>query len=238
MIYHDDKAYIEILKKNMNVVQSELNCLEINYGNLQGNSVIKLELDKKSIGQTYKKDAQSVTALIESKSNDQEFLARLYEQKETIKFNGNDIDSKLYKLIRVPKTINNNISNIKSAIDRDIMVSIDHTYDDTIHYIYQIKRLHSSVQNIRKNMLLRPWNKITVILDEKYCSNDKIKNDLQESLTNATVMIGNYENDTDYKNNDMMKDTDNSRICAESFIWETFDNKSITGRLVVHYSKI
>jgi hypothetical protein len=145
-------------------------------------------------------------------------------------------------------------------IDGDLMVSINHTYDKDIHDTYQIKRLHSAVQNIRKKIGLRPWNKITVVVDDRY-ANTQIVNLLSRLLTNTSVIMSNFYNDTTYGALNGIHETAVHIVYGDTFMWECFkesvsgnqsvtlpadltsgesstlSEESIVGRLMVHYFK-
>jgi hypothetical protein len=75
------------------------------------------------------------------------------------------------------------------------MVSIDHTYDEKIHTEYQIKRLHSVVQKMRKEMKAKMWNRVNVFLDTAFATHD-IRCMLSKCLNNSNVMLTDFANDT------------------------------------------
>jgi isoleucyl-tRNA synthetase len=188
-IYHDDETYMNVLEKNIHLVQSELNCLSFLFKKLQDNVKISVEIDRSSIGKFFRKDANNVIKTITSQS--EEFLMRLYNGEVRLEYKSDTyneiLDDRFYKLQRVPGSINTGDSNNLTKIDRDLMVTVDCTYDESIHNRYQVKRLHSMIQNIRKQMALRPWNKIIVVLDKLYADTTMI-NSLSESLTNAEIL--------------------------------------------------
>ena len=244
-IYHDDEKYLSLLKTNLVVVQGELNCNKFNFEKLQDNVSITIELDRKAIGSFFRKDVQNVITLIESQS--EEFIKMVYEGKETFTYKtalyDEVMDQRFYKLVKTPKTtINSN--NMLCKIDKDLMIGIDQTYDEEIHNAYQIKRLHSAVQNARKTMCLRPWNRVVVVLDIKYASID-IKNGLHKSLTNADVKINNFDdNDICTAVSDSLQETDDRvMIYRKEFCWDLFDpNKTlspntINGMFMVQFYK-
>lgn len=239
-IYHDDPRYLDSLKENIHLVQSELNCLEFSFELLKDNASIKIEADKKMIGQFFRKDSTAVIKLIESQTSDD--LQHIFygEKKIVFEKDGDSflIDDIYYKLIRVPNEVSG--SNIKCKIDGDLMVSIDCTYDKTIHDMYQIKRLKSAVQNIRKKMGLHPWNSITVLLDTKY-STHELKNAVQSLLnTDVTVCDFTKENSDFNKRsnfNELNADENSCIIHSEEFTVEGYQSPNITGNLVVYVFK-
>ena len=238
-IYHDDEKYLNILKQNLDLVQSELNCNEFIFEKLHENVSIRVEPDRKAIGSFFRKEAQHVIKLIETQT--EEFMGKVYDGTETFSYKSDQydevMDQRFYRLSRTPKsTIDKD--NFLCKIDKDLMVGIDHTYDLQIHTAYQMKRLHSAVQNARKAMSLRPWNKITVILDDVYAT-ETVKNDLHDSLTNAVVITADF-NDNQSPVPQGLQESDIHLIYYDDFCWETFDNQNhpIKGRIALHYWKV
>lgn len=255
-IYHDDQNYLNVLQKYIYLVQGELNCQHFDFRLLMGNVTIKIMPDKKMIGQFFKKEAGSVTKYIESQNEaslNDIFLGKAKLHYKTQNYD-EIIDDKYYKLIRTPKGSVDNIDNNTSCkIDNDLMISINHTYDRDIHNAYQDKRLHSKVQEMRKKMNLRPWDKVSVILDSKYAT-PQMKLTLQNSLTNAIVIIADFTNDPTYENLVSCIENDQHIIMGMPFDIRPFmsvsDNKTDnthneidgiskgnSGTLVIHYYK-
>lgn len=242
-IYHDDANYLELLKLNLNLVQSELNCQTFNFETLHDNVTVKIEPDRKTIGSFFRKEAHLVLKLIESQT--EEFLCKVYDGEETFRYESSQfnemMDQRFYALTRVPK-MQVSRQNYLCRIDKDLMVGIDHQYDESIHYQYQLKRLHIMVQNARKMMKVRPWNKVTVILDILYATNT-LKNELCDSLTNADVVIGDFSEDDTYRNLQGLQDSAVHLLYGEEFCWENMpgdvsSNGPLVGRVIVHFHKL
>lgn len=129
------------------------------------------------------------------------------------------------------------------------MVSINHTYDESVHNVYQHNRLFIATQNIRKSMGIRPWNKITIILDVNYVmpldelyGMGFVRDNLRESVSNADVEVGDFNGDEFYESLDGLHETDIHKVYATNFSWELFDTypkktdpKLLTGKIVVHF---
>lgn len=249
-IYHDDEKYMNVLEKNIHLVQSELNCLTFLFKKLQDNVKINVEIDRSSIGKFFRKDANDVIKIITSQSDD--FLTKLDNGEVHFKYKSNTydeiLDERFYKLQRVPGSILDRNSNEITKIDRDLMVTIDCTYNKLIHDRYQVKRLHSAIQNIRKQMALRPWNKIMVVLDGLYADASMI-NSLSESLTNAEICSCDFTYNIGFPIlinaiNGMIKSgvvaTDHYIGFSDTFKLEGFDQTDtnyIEGRLMVFHFK-
>ena len=242
-IYHDNNKELDRLKSIMSLIQGEINCNNFIFESLNDNVSIKVEPDKKAIGLFFRIEANKVITLIESQDNN--FMTKVYDGVASFKYVSNTyneiMDSRFYRLIKTPKqTIVR--ENFLCKIDNDLMVGIDHTYDMTIHTSYQIKRLHTMIQNARKSMNLRPWNHITVLLDNIY-ADDTIKNTLQDSLSNADIIIGDLSSDSQYQTDQGLTKTIQQIIYWEKFVWEPFDvsDKNISeneGKLVIFFTHL
>lgn len=243
IIYHDDPNYLEVLEKYIDLIKGELNCQNFIFKQLASNVMIKVEPDKKTIGQFFRKESSIVTKLIESQT--EEKLMELYDKKMQLKYKSDTfdeiLDERFYKLIKVPKDmINLSDKNLVCQIDLDLMIAIDHTYDEEIHTLYQEKRLHSAIQNIRKNMGLRPWHKVTVILDVKYATVE-MKKSLQKNLSNAVVTIGDFSsNGLDVFFLDITHETEHELVYCEQFTLESYSDgaqKNLQGKLAIQCLK-
>ncbi len=231
-IYHDNITYLKTLEKNINVIQGELNCNEFKFEKLGNNIKIKATVDRKNIGQHFKGHAKTVVNHIENWSDDD--MLNIYccnGLSHNIVLDGinHSLDNRFYKLYPVPKNTNNSMT----TIDDDIMISIDDTYDDEINYQYQLKRLHSLVQLSRKEMGLRPWNSISVVIDNDY-ANDKTKDDLHKILTNTDIHIGIYE---ECDKTTGISETPIHILMTNQFIWEHFDKTCVNGYMSVYAKK-
>lgn len=241
-IYHDDGEYLNLLKTNINLIQGELNCKEFVFETVKGNTAIKLTPNRKTIGQFFKGESSKVVNLLELQTA--VALGNMYDGNFQLmyKFNMVDevIDQRFYTLTKIPlNTTTTANANVSFHIDNDLMVSIDHEYNENIHNDYQYKRLHSAVQKSRKEMKLRPWNKITVILDDIYAT-EQMKLVLQDTLTNAVIISANISDDTLYSSLNGIHETEDHKIHGQAFTIETLPGTNSTprsGRLVVHYFK-
>lgn len=248
IIYHNDHNYLKSLEQHIDIIKSELNCMQFEFKKLHENVLFKVIPDKKNIGIDFRKDAKKIIELIENQN--QQTLMNIYNNIDQLKTENNIILSdKYFKISCVPKK-EIDTDNIQSIIDDDLMVSINSTYNDMIHYIYQINCLHSSIQNIRKEMKLHPWDKIKIYLDEQYAT-DKIKESLHQMLSNAEISIVKYDiiKDT-FKDifNDVFKENVNLatldglyengiyKLYATEYKWQTISGNENIGRIFVYYS--
>jgi hypothetical protein len=246
-IYHDDLEYLDLLKLNIDNIASEVNCLEFKFERLSDNLCIKLEPDKKAIGQAFRKEANNVIKMLEFYQSDQSYLMRIFDETDTFRYKSDNydavIDKQYFKLSKVPGDKNTDSSNTLSHCMDELMITIDCTYDYEIHHLYQTKRIHSMIQKMRKEMDLRPWNSITVFLDEQYSDSDTISK-LTETLKNATLIVTNLSNNPLFMNLvDLMYETDEYKMYIDTFNPEEYNEsfmnpqKFNSGRLIVLYSK-
>jgi isoleucyl-tRNA synthetase len=203
-IYHDDVTYLEMLKSSIHLVQGELNCKRFVFEHLMSNITIKVNPNRKMLGQFFRGESSKIIKLLESLSETS--LMGLYDGIIQIKYNSDMfdeiIDQRFYTLIKVPVSRaeltfgrqDTESNNVLCQIDNDLMVSIDHTYDESIHNDYQYKRLHSAVQKSRKEMKLHTWDAVTVILDNRYAT-EHMRITLQDNLSNAEVLIAVIESE-------------------------------------------
>jgi isoleucyl-tRNA synthetase len=239
-IYHDNQNHLDILKKNCNIIQSELNCFETKFVRLGDNAVPKIEPDRRAIGQFFRKEAGQVVKYLESQTT--EYLAKVHSGTEQLTYKFGDtvevLDQRFYKLYKIPRTDTktDGESDQMSMIDNDLMVQIDYTYDEQIHKQCQTKRLYSAVQMARKKMGLHPWNPITIILDSKY-SDETVRTNLLENLNNATVLVNNYDKDnndySDLLSLEGLGEQNNNIVWGDKFIWMSFTGDQYSGKLLI-----
>ncbi len=244
-IYHNDEKYLQVLSKNITSIESELNCQSFRFEKLNNNVIIRVDVDRKALGQVFRKEANLIIKMLES--HDQEFIIEVSKGLKQFHYKSEtydiDIDQQYYKLTSMPKSIIPNINNLnsKSEIDNDLMITIDHTYDEEINSAYQLKRLHSEIQNIRKLMNLQPWHNINVILDCIY-ADENIKNKLSNLMKNSNIILTNYSLDEETTNDklffDGIQETNEWLVYGKIFEWENFtDGELIQGKLVIYYAK-
>jgi isoleucyl-tRNA synthetase len=247
-IYNESSEYLTQLEKYIHVIVPELNCCNVEFNKLSDNMTIKIEIDQKSIGQFFRREASSVTKYLMGMP--EEVLMNVYRKLDTITYNSGQyneiLNEQFYKLVCVPKLSatcsKENPETLASLIDGDIMVSINHVYDTNIHKLYQVKRLHIAVQNARKKMGLRPWQRVIVTLDNIYANQD-IRTMLETSLTNVNVVIDTFVDNDEFINGDTeIMSTYVSQYGQEIldyktfFIWDAFnDIPNIMGKIFVSY---
>jgi isoleucyl-tRNA synthetase len=184
-VYHNDPEYLYHMEKNILMIKEEINCLEFKFKQLANNVSAVVIPNRKTIGQQFRKNANSV--INQLTSYDQNFLLKVYNGTNRINILGVDLTDNHYQLHRVPQTeINTDV--LKSDIDGELMVTVDVTYDDDLHYRFQIKRIYSAVQNLRKINGIHPWDKISVMIDVSY-GDTEIAYSLSTALKGTHVYV-------------------------------------------------
>ena len=81
-------------------------------------------------------------------------------------------------------------------------------------------------------MSLRPWQNITVLLDNKYSSTETIT-ELSNELKNVEFLTG--ENDESAPLG--LSETEVHKVYNQEYEWTSFDGTKLTGFLMVYYRK-
>jgi isoleucyl-tRNA synthetase len=171
IIFHNDSDYIETVKFFEDTIKEEVNCVDIEYNDLENNLVYKIVPNSKSLGKKFRSELNKVRERLIAFSS--ETVSILHKDCNSgFSF---DLDDKTYKLEKedytiemVPASEYKDNPNMVSRIDNELMIAIDKRYTEELHNIYQTHRLGTWVQRLRKTTSLNPWNKIFVNFE---CSN-------------------------------------------------------------------
>ena len=188
-IFSDDDEYINDLNEFYIYLNVEINSINIYYKNQKEYITYTILPNKGIIGKKYKKDAKFVTKAINDLSNEQiyenlnnEYIILELENGKTININKDDE----YKI-----SINNNYKYKDYElvlIDEDNMLMINYEETEEVMNKYMTKLFVRSVQELREESGLHPWDKIEIY----YKTNN--------NLSNAIKMYkDNIENDLMYK---------------------------------------
>ena len=169
-IYHYDETYLNDIKKLIDLLQDEVNCLNFEYILLDDDSDVMTYIIKPNdriIGKKYRKDAQLIkNELIQL---DKTTLKQLYDK--SIKSIDIAINSgeKIFNITLDEFEINiimkvDVLENEMVTYADNMIVLIDFTYDDELHDKFEIHKFVSKIQNTRKQIGLKPWNKIELLI--------------------------------------------------------------------------
>ncbi len=175
IIFHNNHEFIESVKFFEEVIKEEVNCIDIEYDNLADNLIYKLVPNHKSIGKKFRIDAAFIKNALLDMSVDA--VAKIYKENcksftiEGITKNY-EIDSEDYTIELVPASQYSSNPDMISKIDNELMIAVDKRYTEELHNVFQIRKLGTFTQRLRRSTSLNPWNKIHVV----YSGSSKFEN--------------------------------------------------------------
>jgi isoleucyl-tRNA synthetase len=154
----DNPDQLEMIATCIELIQSELNILDVGYSSLSGIVEYRIQPERALIGKKYKKQAGEIY----------KYLAGLPPTRDKIK---NPIDisnlSSQNTITILPEEYS--LEPVFSAgdmidhnLEGNILIKLDFTFDNTITTLSHIRRLIAHIQQTRKHMGLKPWNKICI----------------------------------------------------------------------------
>jgi isoleucyl-tRNA synthetase len=158
----DNPDALKQISQCIELIQSELNIIDIEYGMLSENLKYKLKPNKPLLGKKYKKQANDIYNVMNT---------MIYDSKTDITGKSLDItigEDKVTILedeyILEPIFGENDIFDIQSQslTQNNILIKIDFTFDEHIEKMAHLKRFIADVQQTRKHMGLKPWNAIII----------------------------------------------------------------------------
>merc|ERR1711916_137 len=107
-------------------------------------------------------------------------------------------------------------------------VRVDPLYNDRINHAYQARLLHSAIQKARKTMGLRPWNNVTVMIDNRFieAASGDVIGGLTRSLPSDTTLLLKASFDPLDLANYTVGETMNvkgSKVYVDRFTWNLVD---------------
>jgi isoleucyl-tRNA synthetase len=162
----DSPQELDLISKCIDLIQSELNVIDISYKPLTGNINYKLIANKSILGKKYRQHAKLITTIIELTNADKIDINGNLE----IIINGRDgidgIDGRDKYIITKDEYMLEPQFGQGDIYDNTtrtgILIQLDFTYDQTIENMAILKRFIADIQQNRKHLGLRPWNKILV----------------------------------------------------------------------------
>jgi hypothetical protein len=209
IIYHNNLDFINTVKFFENVIKDEINCLEIEYNNLKDNLEYKIIPNMKTLGKKCRNNINTIK---------EKLIAMNISEKQDIIIDNYNITVDDYTIDIIPKIIT---SNMVSKIDNELMVSVDPSYTEELHNIYQISKLVSAVQNLRKKTKLNPWNKILI----NFNGNEILNNYINELSTRLLCDIT------------INKETNNNIYAESKYEYEFFNNNIETIHFMIYFDQ-
>jgi isoleucyl-tRNA synthetase len=154
-IYSDSDDDVVLISETIDLIQTELNIIDINYQKLSGNIKYKVVPNYNILGKKYKSLITKIRQTLEK---------LVLDNKNNYNFEIN-VDDKTYIISSDEYTVEP-IFNDNNHFDKDILVEIDFTYDKTIKDQHNLKKFITQIQQTRKNMGLHVWNKISIEIEK------------------------------------------------------------------------
>ena len=206
-IFMNDTTELDKLATSIDSVQTELNCMNFSYGKFSSQVEYYIEVLPKEIGKRFKKDAQKVYELVKSFTQDD--ISEIIKTG-VINFELNNTHHQMTSsdfIVRcVPK-------DEKAIIDGELMIKLDFTYSQEIINKHNVNNLITCIQQKRKELGLRPWNKINIII---YEDNKKI---VSEYITYIRTRL-----ETDIIDKTELSEVKDDSYSGEIYIYENTDD--------------
>jgi len=204
-IFMNDTVELDKLSTSIDTIQAELNCINFKYGKFSSQIDYKINLNMQEVGKKFKKDAKLVT----------EYVSKLTQEQINdiiqTKIVNIEINSVKYILTEKDFMIKSAPKDDKSLVDDDLMIKLDFTYSEEIIRKHNIICFVGQIQQKRKEMGLRPWNKINVhiIKDNKNLSMEFLE--FMKARLETNVLINEIDTNTldsfdSYNNEDYVID--------------------------------
>ena len=160
IVYHYQLQFLENARNLISLVEDEINSLEFDYQIISPDMIsLKVTINDRSFGQKFRGDAKTLRPKIETLS--QEDLIKLKKENQII------IEGKTITTDEVDiKTVINmaTTDNLSVHSTDQLTLVTDMTFDQEVNEKNNLKMFVATVQRTRKNMGLKPWNKIKVYL--------------------------------------------------------------------------
>jgi len=203
-IYHNNQQYLNELKSIIDIIQDEVNCLEF-YFELSSENITELKIkpNNRTLGMKFRNDMPKIKQMLAEL--DQNFLSE-HTNFDTLTVGDFVLDKNDFEIVKVNKN-NEQDHNLCSYELDGIKITANMKYDNVTHELYQIRKFVINIQNIRKELGLRPWNDI-MLIGQKTCQLigifDKYNSYVQSRLKTSIA----------FTSIDVLKYT---------FVWENFD---------------
>lgn len=157
-IYHYDPEFLENAKKLIPFVSDEINALEFDYCLMTGEmKEWKAKMNHRALGQQFKKEADKLKKQIEKLSQDD--LAQFQESGQ-IMIGEHLLTNDMFQVEVSLKSNGNQNSVVYSQ--KDLTLELDLTLDQQVNDTNHARKIISLVQQFRKEIGLKPWNKIKI----------------------------------------------------------------------------
>jgi isoleucyl-tRNA synthetase len=168
IISHNDPNFLLDIQSLVELVEDEVNCLDYQFQSLKSGLTYELMPNNSVIGTKYKKEALKVKNML--MNCDQKTVQEFVDSGKQVLVIDN-LEFELEKDFKLKVVPNKDMSakNMVSNIEGEIMITMCTDYNQDVHNLSQLRKLHVFVQNMRKKTELKPWDNIDVdltILDQ------------------------------------------------------------------------
>lgn len=193
VIFHQDKDVLKSIEDNINTISSSTNCVEYGFELMKDNIAYSIAPNFRVLSKVFGKDTQEAGKTIRSLQDEQvlDVIKSIDEGKDIIITIGDvstTISPDCLVIKSFPKPTDITLTTV--PID-DLMIGVDFMIDDNIMEDHWVKCVKSVIQQERKALCLKPWDKIYVHVDrigEAFKIVDP-KAQLEEALMNCEVTM-------------------------------------------------
>lgn len=227
----DSPVQLQQIAGCIDLIQSELNVLDMKYSGLEQNLAYRYIPNRAVLGKKYKKDANKIYKLLDifnmlspnnlkditltASSIDLDNIITLCAKDSNI--NSGD-DSVLTYVLKPEDYTKEPVFGDHDIYDTNILVKIDFTYDASIEAMTHLKRLIAKIQQDRKHMGLKIWNRILV---------EFVKDDFNVVTSNIETIKTRLECD-------LTMSTDLSKtVTTHSYVADEDDSRQITYSIII-----
>jgi isoleucyl-tRNA synthetase len=220
VISHNNSQFINDIKELEEFITDELNVLSVEYNALDDNLKYIAYPDNKNLGQKFTHKATLIRDNLEFIPQKELLdllngtISQIVLELEGVSY---ELTSSEIVIKKVPIGAEDN-PNIANLLEGEIMISIDKTYDEEIHKLFQMRKVIRKVQDMRKVTDLHPWDKVCITFSQDvglYALDDQLKERLKTEIL--------YE---DTGNRDKL-------VSELDFSWTTFTGESKIVHIVI-----
>lgn len=159
-IIHPDETFVNEVKELEDLIIDEVNCQNFEYKKPQDCLKYNITFNNKSLGTKYRKVSNEIKNALLKVSNETLSQFSNYE----IDLVNIEINDTKYELTRedftvVPELLNKDKNSVSDGL---LTIAIDDVYDQESFDMAQIRKFINYVQQTRKEMNLKPWDRINV----------------------------------------------------------------------------
>lgn len=175
IVSNNDGQFVDDVKGLQRYLNEEINAVNVEYRN--DNELLKYNLvvNNKTVGRKYRSLLNKIKNVVSDLSSDK---IDMFITSGILTFTIDGVDVSLDKDdVEMTKLLNDKCEYIKqfgnwSSVDNNTVVIVDPTRDDQVTSLYIMRLFITSVQRLRKDTKLKPWNKIKIYYET---DSDKFK---------------------------------------------------------------